>query len=171
MSDKNKNVELCPCFSGKPYKDCCEAVITGVRPAATPEELMRGRYCAYAKGIIEFIMSSTLPERRKECDEKAIQAWSANSEWTGLEIVSTTGGKPGSTEGTVEFIAKFTEDRMKKTLHETGTFKLIDGLWYYVDGTIHPPKPFVREKELPSRNDPCPCGSGKKFKKCCIESL
>lgn len=21
--------------------------------------------------------------------------------------------------------------------------------------------------EKPSRNDPCPCGSGKKFKKCC----
>ena len=28
--------------------------------------------------------------------------------------------------------------------------------------------PFVRETKKPGRNDPCPCGSGKKFKKCCI---
>ena len=27
-------------------------------------------------------------------------------------------------------------------------------------------KPVVKEKE-PGRNDPCPCGSGKKYKKCC----
>jgi len=30
-------------------------------------------------------------------------------------------------------------------------------------GTV---KPIVKAKE-PGRNDPCPCGSGKKYKKCC----
>jgi len=29
-----------------------------------------------------------------------------------------------------------------------------------------PPKPFIREPKI-GRNDPCPCGSGKKYKKCC----
>lgn len=28
--------------------------------------------------------------------------------------------------------------------------------------------PFMRNKKQVGRNDPCPCGSGKKFKKCCI---
>lgn len=28
-------------------------------------------------------------------------------------------------------------------------------------------KPFKRSRPLPGRNDPCPCGSGKKFKHCC----
>jgi hypothetical protein len=28
-------------------------------------------------------------------------------------------------------------------------------------------QPFVREAPKVGRNDPCPCGSGKKFKKCC----
>jgi preprotein translocase subunit SecA len=28
------------------------------------------------------------------------------------------------------------------------------------------PQPFVREPKI-GRNDPCPCGSGKKYKKCC----
>lgn len=30
------------------------------------------------------------------------------------------------------------------------------------------PKPFVHDAPLPGRNDPCPCGSGKKYKKCCL---
>jgi len=29
------------------------------------------------------------------------------------------------------------------------------------------PEPFKREKPKVGRNDPCPCGSGKKYKKCC----
>jgi preprotein translocase subunit SecA len=28
-------------------------------------------------------------------------------------------------------------------------------------------KPFMRAKGRVGRNDPCPCGSGKKYKKCC----
>ena len=32
-----------------------------------------------------------------------------------------------------------------------------------------PPKPFIREPKI-GRNDPCPCGSGKKYKKCCGKS-
>jgi len=30
-----------------------------------------------------------------------------------------------------------------------------------------PARTYVAEKE-PGRNDPCPCGSGKKYKKCCM---
>jgi hypothetical protein len=30
------------------------------------------------------------------------------------------------------------------------------------------PAPFLRTEKLVGRNDPCPCGSGKKFKKCCM---
>lgn len=31
-----------------------------------------------------------------------------------------------------------------------------------------PKQPFVREEPRVGRNDPCPCGSGKKYKKCCL---
>lgn len=27
----------------------------------------------------------------------------------------------------------------------------------------------IRKIKLPNRNDPCPCGSGKKYKNCCME--
>ena len=31
---------------------------------------------------------------------------------------------------------------------------------------LHRPEPVVAEKKV-GRNEPCPCGSGKKYKKCC----
>ncbi|BEP30313.1 SEC-C metal-binding domain-containing protein [Helicovermis profundi] len=31
-----------------------------------------------------------------------------------------------------------------------------------------PDKPFSVKKNKIGRNDPCPCGSGKKYKKCCL---
>ena len=31
---------------------------------------------------------------------------------------------------------------------------------------LNPPQPKIAEKKI-GRNDPCPCGSGKKYKKCC----
>jgi SEC-C motif-containing protein len=39
--------------------------------------------------------------------------------------------------------------------------------WYYVDGLLPTPVTYRREEEKVGRNDPCPCGSGKKYKKCC----
>ena len=35
-----------------------------------------------------------------------------------------------------------------------------------LDGILNKPKTTRFEKK-PNRNDPCPCGSGKKYKKCC----
>lgn len=32
------------------------------------------------------------------------------------------------------------------------------------------PKQMVREYAKVSRNEPCPCGSGKKYKNCCLDS-
>ena len=31
---------------------------------------------------------------------------------------------------------------------------------------LNPPKPAIAEKKI-GRNEPCPCGTGKKFKNCC----
>ena len=31
---------------------------------------------------------------------------------------------------------------------------------------LNPPKPKIADKKV-ERNEPCPCGSGKKYKKCC----
>jgi SWIM/SEC-C metal-binding protein len=36
-----------------------------------------------------------------------------------------------------------------------------------VQRLLNPPKPIQADPKV-GRNDPCPCGSGKKFKKCCM---
>ena len=52
-------------------------------------------------------------------------------------------------------------------MHEVSTFvKESDG-WKFEDGELVGETPIVREEPKIGRNDPCPCGSGKKFKKCC----
>ena len=37
----------------------------------------------------------------------------------------------------------------------------------FPDGSLQPVAPHVRESPKVGRNEPCPCGSGKKYKKCC----
>lgn len=38
------------------------------------------------------------------------------------------------------------------------------------DPPLPPPPETIRaEKQEPGRNDPCPCGSGKKYKQCCLK--
>ncbi|MGN7001029.1 YecA family protein [Neisseria sp. P0005.S008] len=43
---------------------------------------------------------------------------------------------------------------------------LLDIYWYW-QAIINKPKTVRREGEKVGRNDPCPCGSGKKYKACC----
>jgi len=128
---------------------------------------MRARYSAYAKVETDFIISSTHPDHRSGIDHAATRKWAEKSAWHGLEIVSTAKGGETDTEGEVEFKAHYTEDGVKRSLHEKARFQKKDGAWYYVEGEIQRPAPFRREEPKVGRNDPCPCGSGKKFKKCC----
>ena len=47
---------------------------------------------------------------------------------------------------------------------------LLDIYWYW-QAIINKPKTVRREGEKVGRNDPCPCGSGKKYKACCGKYL
>ncbi len=158
----------CPCQSGKLMKDCCAPVIAGERKASTPEELMRARYSAYATAAIDFIIDSTHPDQRESNDRDAIKEWAEKSEWMGLEIKAVSKGGPGDQDGTVEFVAKYSDRGMQMDHHELAEFRrAADGSWLFYDGKLVQPAPFKREAPKTGRNDPCPCGSGKKFKKCC----
>ena len=145
--------ELCPCKSGKNYADCCEKIINGTVKAETPEALMRARYSAYATGAIDFIIDSTHSSQRENNDREEIRRWSQNSQWDGLEIIRTENGGP---------------DRgISMEHHEIAEFRRENGDWYFYDGQLVPQAPYVRKEAKVGRNDPCPCGSGKKYKKCC----
>ncbi len=43
-----------------------------------------------------------------------------------------------------------------------------DKMWDFLDDDEKATLPFARAQPKVGRNDPCPCGSGKKYKKCCM---
>ena len=162
-----KNEDNCPCNSGKTFGECCGPIIAGEVKAETAEALMRARYSSYVSGDIGFLKTSSVKATQEEFDEAASRAWSKNSRWHGLEIISTTGGGKGDKAGTVEFRATYTAGGEFCNHHEVSQFvKEKDG-WKFVDGELVGETPVVREEPKVGRNDPCPCGSGKKYKKCC----
>ena len=161
------NEELCPCKSGKNFGDCCGPLIAGTAKAEAAEALMRARYSSYVTGDISFLKSSATAAVQEQFDEKASAAWSAAAEWHGLEILKTEKGQKGDKTGVVEFRALYTANGEFCNHHEISTFvKEADG-WKFEDGELIGEKPTVREEPKVGRNDPCPCGSGKKYKKCC----
>jgi len=159
-------METCPCGSNQPYSQCCEPLIRGKKAAQTPEALMRARYSAYAKTEVDFIIATTHPDKREGLLTEGIRRWSERSTWHGLEIIATDVGTDDLT-GSVEFIAHYTEKSTKKKHHELAQFDRVEGTWFFSDGVPVTPKQFVRPQPKVGRNESCPCGSGKKFKKCC----
>ncbi len=156
----------CPCGSGLAYAECCEPLHTGARPAASAEALMRSRYSAYVKGVIPYLGETLHPNHRDDYDEQATRRWAAKADWQGLEVRNVAPGE-GPDEESVEFVAHFREEGKPHRHHEIGRFHRDDGRWYYVEGL--PPKleTVVNDGPKVGRNDPCPCGSGTKYKKCC----
>lgn len=160
-------MEQCPCGSQQPFTACCEPLLSQQRKPATAEQLMRSRYTAFVKGAISYIKNTVHPDKLAEFEEKSIRDWSENSQWQGLRIVETKDGGEKDSAGTVEFIARYKTDGLARDHHEIAEFKKENDIWYFMDGKLVTPKPFQREEPKTGRNDPCPCGSGKKFKKCC----
>lgn len=158
-------MSTCPCGSGAAYAACCEPVISGAQPAATAEQLMRARYAAYVGVQMDFIFGSTHPDHRQGFDHEGTKQWAESSEWLGLDIVGTGKGTEKDDCGEVEFIARFREKGILREHHENAQFKRHNGGWYFTDGVMVKPKPLAVNR--PGRNEPCTCGSGLKYKKCC----
>lgn len=159
-------MSLCPCGSGKEFAECCEPVLNGA-PAATPEALMRARYSAHAVGAFDFLEDSVHSSTREAVDKARMQQWSESVKWEGMDVHETTGGGEGDDSGTVSFTARYSVNGVEQEMREDATFTREDGEWRYLDGAVHGHIPYRRETPKIGRNDPCPCGSGKKYKKCC----
>ncbi|MFA7429459.1 MAG: YchJ family protein [Rhodospirillaceae bacterium] len=154
----------CPCGSARPFADCCEPFITGAALPPTAEALMRSRYSAFATGALDYLTETLSAEARVDYDPAHAEDWSKNSDWLGLEIKSTEGGTAADDDGWVEFVAHFRYADEERAHHESSHFVKQEGRWFYHDGNLGPrPRRVVKV----GRNDPCTCGSGKKYKKCC----
>ncbi|MBN1908042.1 MAG: YchJ family protein [Deltaproteobacteria bacterium] len=160
-------MEKCPCASGKSYDECCGPFLQGAKEADTAEELMRARYSAFVRADIDYLYKTVSPDQQKDFNIEETKDWAQNSEWKGLEIIETVDGGPDDEKGTVEFVASFRQNKKDTIHHELASFEKIDGKWIFMDGVVPKPKQVIRETPKVGRNDPCPCGSGLKYKKCC----
>jgi SEC-C motif-containing protein len=109
----------CPCGS-EAYDACCGRLHRGEEQAASPVELMRSRYSAYALGETDYVWRSWHPRTRPGLVEP-----DPSTEWVGLEILEVGAD-------TVEFRAH--HDR--GVLHERSRFEQRAGRWFYVDGDV-----------------------------------
>ncbi len=172
---------LCPCQSTNEYSNCCEPYVIGRASAPTAEALMRSRYSAYTLHNIDYIKKTLAPESQRDFDAKSTLKWATESEWQGLKILSAKKGLETDSTGVVEFVATFKNSGKLIDHHEVSQFrKAANGAWMFVDGDAHTHPggeghthalekrgTIINEQPKIGRNDPCPCGSGKKYKKCC----
>lgn len=162
----------CPCGTKNEFDQCCGPYLKGEKRPTTAEELMRSRYCAFTKGDVDYIRKTLAPESRDDFDENAVRDWATKSKWLGLEIKRTEAGQAADEKGVVEFVARYAANGQNFEHHEISDFRKdpASGQWYFVDGQMVEAgerTTVVRESPKVGRNDPCTCGSGKKYKKCC----
>ena len=131
----------------------------------TAEELMRARYHAYETCDMEFIKESHDPDNTEGIDWAECEKWARESQWLGLEIISTIKGGEDDKDGIVEFKATYIENGKTIVHHERSYFVKRNGVWFY-QKWLPITSTRINENRV-GRNDPCPCGSGKKYKKCC----
>lgn len=147
---------ICPCRSGESFNDCCGRFITGQQYPDSPEQLMRSRYSAYSLKDDSYLLKTWHPSTRPE----SLDLKNDSTQWKGLKIIS-------SNKEHVQFVAYFTQD----TLNNEKTYALTENSnfvkekdWFYLDGSE------VKTVQL-TKNMPCPCLSGKKYKRCCSIEL
>ena len=149
-------MRLCPCDSGLEYSLCCQPYLNTHQHPVKAAQLMRSRYSAFVLHNAGYLVNSWHPVCRYQALESELSEGFGSAEWLGLTIFEEAQGKDDN-EAYVSFVARFQEKGNLKAIIERSRFLKENDRWYYVDG-IRPSF---------GRNDACPCGSGKKFKKCC----
>jgi len=140
----------CICGNEQRYEECCARLIEGRQEAQNALELMRSRYSAYVLRNGKYLYDTCSSKLRNKDDIIAIE--NQKIEWIGLEIESFC-------DKEVTFMAYYKENNHIEVMKEHSFFILESGRLKYDSGEM-------LEAKI-SRNDSCPCGSGKKYKRCC----
>jgi SEC-C motif-containing protein len=149
---------MCYCGSETEAQVCCLPFLEGRRHPESAQQLMRSRYTAYCLKNAGYIYNTYAQSMRAENSEASILAFAEQVTFVGLEIIQCS---ESTDYHFVEFKAMYLDGSVCVTMHERSRFLKEAGLWRYLDGDL-----FACPERKISRNDPCPCQSGKKFKKC-----
>jgi SEC-C motif domain protein len=90
---------------------------------------MRSRYSAFVVGDAGYLLDTWHPSTRPR-----VLDLDDDVRWTGLEVLTTTGGSLLAAEGTVEFRASYVRAGRSGAQHENSRFVREDGAWRYLDG-------------------------------------
>lgn len=151
---------LCPCGSTQRFEYCCNKYIAHEAETKTAEQLMRSRYSAYATGAFDYIFNTYGKEQRETLSIETLSEHADEQQWVNLDIHHA---QEETLPAIVEFSAFYLIGNTLHELRECSRFERQDGHIRYLDGDI------IKHEKVKtlSRNDLCPCNSGKKFKKCC----
>lgn len=116
---------------------------------------MRSRYSAFVKKLGDYLIATRHPSKRHLDSLSQLQQIFKDTYWLGLTILTTEKGSATDTLGYVSFSANYRDNNKEDVLYERSLFQKDAAQWFYVEGDFNQ-----------GRNDPCWCGSGKKFKKC-----
>ena len=122
---------ICPCGTGKEYRNCCQKAHNAPAFIATAEELMRSRYSAFTLANGPYLIETHHSATRHNVDENDLVEWAKSVKWLKLEIIRTTTGQPTDISGTVEFKAHFKERGKARFIHENSYFEKEYGTWKY----------------------------------------
>lgn len=145
---------LCPCGSQQDYSACCEPLHQGAA-ASNAEALMRSRFSAFVYQLQPYLKASWHPDTRPE-------SLTLDDDVTWLQLQIHRSAERSDNTATVEFSAYFKDPQGWGVQSENSEFVCVNDHWLYHSGVP------TLERLKPERNHPCPCGSGKKFKKCCL---
>ena len=148
----------CPCGSDRDFEICCGRYLSLSACAPDAVQLMRSRYVAYVRADMDYLSYTTMPVQRAGLDLAAMHAWATESQWLGLTVLDHGISPHTADQAWVRFEAKWQDATGVHTHQEHSVFVRIAEQWFFVDPSI---------KVKAGRNDPCPCNSGFKFKKCC----
>jgi SEC-C motif domain protein len=131
------NFERCACHSKVPYHKCCERYHDGATPE-TALALMRSRYCAYAKNLPDYIISTT--HRHNPGFQSDFEKWknelaqfSRETRFDALQILAFVHGE---NEASVTFTATLTQGDHDASFTEKSQFVKESGRWLYKSGEV-----------------------------------
>ena len=125
---------------------------------------MRSRFTAHVAGDEAYLHRTYLGTATKPFVASSKSESAAT--WTRLVIHAHELGNTPEVSY-VDFTAYFLAGETEDAHHEKAEFHLRQGEWIFSRALREGPAP-VKAQPKVGRNDPCPCGSGRKFKHCCL---
>jgi len=171
------NERACPCRSGAALENCCGPYVSGKAAAPTAEALMRSRFTAYSLRQVDYLLDTLHSSQRRRGEKLQLRRSLEQTRWLHLQVLKTVAGQTQDKSGEVEFVAVYglaspqrgmagllgqsasPQAKPVGQMHERSRFVQEAGRWFYVDGD-------QLADYRPAKNQPCWCGSGKKFKQC-----